>query len=194
LFVPKAACREDSNTFSGGIMGAAIELIQGDITALDVDVIVNAANSSLMGGGGVDGAIHRAAGKGLLEECMKIAASRPAGHACPTGEAVITGAYRLPCKKVIHTVGPVWHGGRYGEAELLASCYRKSLLLAGKAGLETIAFPNISTGVYGYPKEKAASIAVETVRRTLEETPHLTGVLFVCFDRENLELYQRLLG
>ncbi|MDR1429532.1 MAG: O-acetyl-ADP-ribose deacetylase [Spirochaetaceae bacterium] len=179
---------------SGGIMGAVIEVIQGDITVLDVDVIVNAANSSLLGGGGVDGAIHRAAGPLLLEECTKIAAAKPADHACPTGEAVITGAYRLSCKKVIHTVGPVWHGGRYGEAELLASCYRKTLLLAEKSGLKTIAFPNISTGVYGYPKDKAAAIAVETVRSVLKETPKITRVLFVCFDQENLKLYRRLLG
>ncbi|MDR0388663.1 MAG: O-acetyl-ADP-ribose deacetylase [Spirochaetaceae bacterium] len=175
-------------------MGAVIELVQGDITVLDVDVIVNAANSSLMGGGGVDGAIHRAAGPLLLEECAKIAAARPAGHACPTGEAVLTGAYKLPCKKLIHTVGPVWHGGRYGEAELLASCYRKSLLLAENNGLKTIAFPNISTGVYGYPKDKAAAIAVQTVRDVLAETPNIARVLFVCFDRENLDLYRQLLG
>ncbi|MDR1211890.1 MAG: O-acetyl-ADP-ribose deacetylase [Spirochaetaceae bacterium] len=175
-------------------MGARIEVIRGDITVLDVDVIVNAANSALMGGGGVDGAIHRAAGPLLHEECMKIAASRPAGQACPAGEAVITGAYALPCKKVIHTVGPVWHGGVQGEAALLASCYRKSLLLAEKSGLTSIAFPNISTGVYGYPKDRAASVAVGAVRSALEETPEITGVLFVCFDRENLELYRRLLG
>jgi O-acetyl-ADP-ribose deacetylase (regulator of RNase III) len=177
-----------------GLMKAVIELVQGDITGLDLDVIVNAANSSLMGGGGVDGAIHRTAGPLLLEECVRIAASRPVGCACPAGEAVITGAGRLSCKKVIHTVGPVWRGGRCGEAELLASCYRNSLLLAEKHGLTTIAFPNISTGVYGYPKEKAAAVAVETVKRTLSETPAIARVLFVCFDRENLEIYKRLLG
>jgi O-acetyl-ADP-ribose deacetylase (regulator of RNase III) len=175
-------------------MGAVIEVIQGDITVLNVDVIVNAANSGLLGGGGVDGAIHRAAGPGLLEECTKLAASRPAGRACPAGEAVFTGAYKLPCKKVIHTVGPVWRGGGGGEAELLSSCYRKSLLLAEKAGFKTIAFPNISTGVYGYPKEKAAAVAVETVKHTLEETANITRVLFVCFDRENFEIYRRLLA
>jgi O-acetyl-ADP-ribose deacetylase (regulator of RNase III) len=169
----------------------SIEIIQGDITAVAVDVIVNAANSSLMGGGGVDGAIHRAAGPALLNECSKIAASRPAGQACPAGEAVITGAYSLPCKKIIHTVGPVWRGGHSSEAELLASCYRKSLFLAHDQGLTSIAFPNISTGIYGYPKEKAAAIAVETVKKTLPKTPGIRKLFFVCFDKENLALYRR---
>jgi O-acetyl-ADP-ribose deacetylase (regulator of RNase III) len=174
---------------------AGIELVQGDITKLKVDVIVNAANSSLMGGGGVDGAIHRAAGPELPDECRRIAEERRglAGGPCPAGDAVITGAGRLPCKRVIHTVGPVWHGGGRGEAELLASCYRKSLLLAGKEGLASIAFPNISTGVYGYPKDKAAGIAVTTVKKTLEETAGISRVLFVCFDRENFDLYRSLL-
>jgi O-acetyl-ADP-ribose deacetylase (regulator of RNase III) len=169
-----------------------IEAIVGDITALAVDAIVNAANSSLLGGGGVDGAIHRAAGPELLAECRCIAGSRKGqpGGACPTGEAVITGAYRLPCKRVIHTVGPVWHGGGAGESELLASCYRKSLLLAGAEGLASIAFPNISTGVYGYPKEEAARIAKETVQAALSQTPGITRVIFVCFDRENYSLYK----
>jgi O-acetyl-ADP-ribose deacetylase (regulator of RNase III) len=170
-----------------------LEALQGDITVLNVDAIVNAANSSLLGGGGVDGAIHRAAGPGLLEECTRIAASKAPGRACPAGEAVMTGAYKLPCKKVIHTVGPVWHGGAYNEAALLASCYRNSLLLAREEGLGTIAFPNISTGVYGYPREKAAVIAVETVRRTLAEVPGFAKVIFVCFDLENFSLYQKLL-
>ena len=172
-----------------------IEVIQGDITALKLGAIVNAANSSLMGGGGVDGAIHRAAGPELLEECRKIAESRRsiAGGPCPTGDAVITGPGKLAALRVIHTVGPVWHGGTQGEAELLASCYRKSLLLAQEAGLESIAFPNISTGVYGYPKEKAALVAVTTVRETLPETPGITRVVFVCFDRENYSLYQKLI-
>jgi len=172
-----------------------IELIKGDITRLNTDAIVNAANSSLMGGGGVDGAIHRAAGPALLEECVKIAKERrniPNGP-CPAGDAVITGAGKLPCKKVIHTVGPVWYGGRNGEAELLASCYRKSLLLAEAAGLKSIAFPNISTGVYGYPKVKAAKVAVEAVLKTLEETPGIERVVFVCFDDENFRLYKGLL-
>ena len=180
-----------------------IELIRGDITRLDVsasmpDAIVNAANSSLAGGGGVDGAIHRAAGPSLHEECMRIAAEKRnvPGGPCPAGEAVITGAGRLPYKKVIHTVGPVWYGGSSGEAALLASCYRKSLFLAQAEGLRSIAFPNISTGVYGYPKDKAARVAVEAVRKTLaeisDETSGIERVLFVCFDDENFRLYAEL--
>ncbi|MCL2139769.1 MAG: O-acetyl-ADP-ribose deacetylase [Treponema sp.] len=174
---------------------AKIELIMGDITQLDVDVIVNAANSSLMGGGGVDGAIHSAAGPKLLEECLKIAEERKGipGGPCPAGDAVITAAYRLPCKYVIHTVGPVWQGGEKNETETLSSCYRKSLLLADKAGLESIAFPNISTGVYGYPKDKAAAIAVKTVQKILSETAILKRIVFVCFDEENFKIYQVLL-
>jgi len=172
---------------------AKLEVIRGDITKLTVDAMVNAANSSLMGGGGVDGAIHRAAGPHLLEECMKIAAERRPGSPCPAGDAVITGAYRLPCKHVIHTVGPVWHGGGQGEADTLASCYRNCLLLAAQTGLASIAFPNISTGVYGYPKDKAAAVAVETVRKTLAETPAIQRVLFVCFDEENYSLYEKLI-
>ena len=167
------------------------ELFRGDITRMETDAIVNAANSSLMGGGGVDGAIHRAAGPELLEECVRIAKERRnvPGGPCPAGDAVITGAGRLPCKKVIHTVGPVWHGGSRGESELLASCYKRSLLLAEAAGLKSIAFPNISTGVYGYPKDRAAAIAVEAVRKTLDETPGIEKVIFVCFDDENYRLY-----
>ena len=174
---------------------AKLELLRGDITRLDVDAIVNAANSSLAGGGGVDGAIHRAAGPELLAECMRIAAARRdiPGGPCPAGNAVITAAYRLPCKRVIHTVGPIWRGGGQGEPELLASCYRKSLLLAEEAALASVAFPNISAGVYGYPKDKAASIAVEAVRNTLAETPGIKRVIFVCFDGENYALYERLL-
>jgi O-acetyl-ADP-ribose deacetylase (regulator of RNase III) len=170
-----------------------LELICADITRVEADAIVNAANSSLAGGGGVDGAIHRAAGPELLEECMRIAKERRniPGGPCPAGDAVITGAGRLSCKKVIHTVGPVWHGGNSGEPELLASSYRKSLLLAEKAGLKSIAFPNISTGVYGYPKDKAAMVALETVRKTLDETPGIERVIFVCFDEENLNLYKK---
>ena len=172
-----------------------LELIQGDITTLKADAIVNAANSSLMGGGGVDGAIHEAAGPALLEECIKIAQERRnnPGGPCPTGDAVITGAGKLPAKHVIHTVGPVWHGGKNGEPELLASCYRKSLLLAEEAKLESIAFPNISTGIFGYPKDKAAAVAVDTVRKTLNETPGIKRIIFVCFDRENYLLYQSLI-
>jgi len=163
---------------------AQFEVIQGDITALPVDAIVNAANESLLGGGGVDGAIHRAAGPGLLEECAKLGG-------CPTGEAKITGGYKLPAKHVIHTVGPVWYGGGRGEPERLASCYRKSLLLAEQAGLQSIAFPNISTGVYGYPKKKAAAAAIASVRAALAECPGISRVVFVCFDSENLELYRK---
>jgi O-acetyl-ADP-ribose deacetylase (regulator of RNase III)/shikimate kinase len=175
---------------------AKIEIKQEDITKLTVDVIVNAANSSLLGGGGVDGAIHRAAGPELLEECRRIAGARrkEGAEACPAGEAVLTGAYRLPCKGVIHTVGPVWQGGRGGEPELLASCYRKSLFLAAKAGFSGIAFPNISTGVYGFPKEGAARIALDTVQKTLAETPGIQEVIFVCFDQENYRLYLNLLN
>ena len=174
---------------------AILELIKGDITYVATDVIVNAANSSLMGGGGVDGAIHRAAGPGLLKECVNIARERkniPNGP-CPTGDAVITGAGKLPSRHVIHTVGPVWKGGECGEAEYLASCYKKSLHLAESEGLKSIAFPNISTGIYGYPKEKAAKVAVETVRKTLNETPDIKRVVFVCFDDENFRLYKGLL-
>lgn len=173
---------------------ANIELIQGDITDVDADAIVNAANSSLMGGGGVDGAIHRAAGHALLEECMRIVKSRRPESPCPAGEAVITGAGKLKAKYVIHTVGPVWRGGSHGEAELLASCYRKSLLLAEEKGIKSVAFPNISTGVYGYPKEKAANAAVSAIREILPRTPGINRVIFVCFDRENYSLYQNLLG
>jgi O-acetyl-ADP-ribose deacetylase (regulator of RNase III) len=172
------------------------ELIRGDITALEIDVLVNAANSSLMGGGGVDGAIHRAAGPELLAECVKIAGERRSipGGPCPAGDAVITAGYRLKAKYVIHTVGPVWHGGGRGEPELLASCYRKSLLLAEEKGLKSIAFPNISTGVYAYPKDRAAALAIETVKKTLEETLGLERVIFVCFDEENFRLYRELLN
>ncbi|MDR2094014.1 MAG: O-acetyl-ADP-ribose deacetylase [Treponema sp.] len=172
-----------------------IDLIRGDITRLAVDAVVNAANSSLMGGGGVDGAIHRAAGPGLHEECMRIAEARGnvPGGPCPAGHAVITGAGRLPCKKVIHTVGPVWRGGLYGERELLAGCYRNSLALAVSSALKVIAFPNIGTGVYGYPKREAACTALETVRKCLEEMPEIEKVIFVCFDDENFRIYQELL-
>jgi len=169
-----------------------LKLFRGDITRMETDAIVNAANSSLMGGGGVDGAIHRAAGPALHEECVRIAGERrnvPHGP-CPAGDAVITAAGKLLCRKVIHTVGPVWHGGSGGEPELLASCYRKSLLLAREAGLKSIAFPNISTGVYGYPKDKAARIAVQTVLKTLVEVSGMELVVFVCFDEENFRLYE----
>ncbi|MDR3114421.1 MAG: O-acetyl-ADP-ribose deacetylase [Treponema sp.] len=175
---------------------AVLELLQGDITRLTVDAIVNAANSSLRGGSGVDGAIHRAAGPELLAECQRIAARRkghPAG-ACPTGEAVITGPGRLLCKKVIHTVGPIWYGGAEGEPGLLAACYRNSLLLAKEAGLESIAFPNISTGVYGYPKAAAAEIAIQTVKASLSKAPGIKRVIFVCYDEENYGIYKSFAG
>ncbi|MCL2196952.1 MAG: O-acetyl-ADP-ribose deacetylase [Treponema sp.] len=167
-----------------------LESILGDITTQKVDAIVNAANTNLMGGGGVDGAIHAAAGAELLKECIKIAESRRPNVPCPTGDAVITGAGRLPAKYVIHTVGPVWNGGNKSEPELLASCYRKSLMLANENGIESIAFPNISTGIYSYPKDKAADIAINTVRETLKEITGIKQVIFVCFDQENYSLYQ----
>ncbi|MDR2070704.1 MAG: O-acetyl-ADP-ribose deacetylase [Treponema sp.] len=173
-----------------------IELVLGDITEQKTDAIVNAANSSLMGGGGVDGAIHRAAGPELLLECRRIAEEkrRQGRSPCQTGEAVITGAGRLPCGFVIHTAGPVWQGGGQGEPELLASCYRNSLVLAEEQGLRSIAFPNISAGVYGYPKEAAAEIAVTSVKETLRRMPGIKKVVFVCFDDENYTIYQRILG
>jgi O-acetyl-ADP-ribose deacetylase (regulator of RNase III) len=169
-----------------------IELMQGDITTIEADAIVNAANSSLAGGGGVDGAIHMAAGPALIKECMQIAKARRPESPCSAGEAVITGAGKLKAKYVIHTVGPVWHGGLKGEAELLASCYRQSLLLAEERGIESVAFPNISTGVYGYPKEKAASTAVTAVRVVLPQLKKVKRIIFVCFDRENYMLYSKL--
>ncbi len=168
-----------------------IKLLLGDITKIRVDAIVNAANSSLLGGGGVDGAIHRAGGRAILDECRKIV-ERQGG--CPTGEAVITTAGNMPARFVIHTVGPVWHGGMNNEDQLLANAYSNSLRLAVDNGVKTIAFPNISTGVYGFPKEKAANIAIEAVRKFLKNDKSLHEVVFVCFDRENHAIYERLLN
>ena len=168
-----------------------IKLLLGDITKIGVDAIVNAANSSLLGGGGVDGAIHRAGGRAILDECMKIV-ERQGG--CPTGEAVITTAGNMPARYVIHTVGPVWHGGMNDEDQLLANAYSNSLRLAVDNGVKTIAFPNISTGVYGFPKERAANIAIEAVRKFLKNDKSLHEVVFVCFDRENHAIYERLLN
>ena len=163
-----------------------LELYKGDITKLEVDAIVNAANTSLLGGGGVDGAIHRAAGKELLAECRTL-------NGCNTGDAKITKGYNLPAKYVIHTVGPVWNGGRYSEAEKLASCYRRSLEVAVENKIETVAFPNISTGVYGYPKKEAAEIAFHEVTRFLEKHAKIKKVIFCVFDNENYEIYNRLI-
>jgi O-acetyl-ADP-ribose deacetylase (regulator of RNase III) len=160
-----------------------IELIQGDITTLQVDGIVNAANKSLLGGGGVDGAIHRAAGPELLEECKSL-------NGCNTGQAKITKGYELPAKYVIHTVGPVWQGGNQKETKLLADCYKNSLDLAVNHGIQTIAFPNISTGVYGFPKQSAAKIAIATVSDFLEKDNTIQKVYFVCFDNENYVIYK----
>ena len=164
-----------------------IEVILGDITKIKADAIVNAANSSLMGGGGVDGAIHRAGGPEILEECRKIVA-RQGG--CSTGEAVITTAGKLPAKFVIHTVGPVWNGGARDERAKLASCYRSSLRLAVENKCQTIAFPNISTGIYRFPKAEAAGIAVKTIQGFLNADDSIARVILVCFDEENYELCQ----
>ncbi len=166
---------------------SGIEILLADITQLEVDAIVNAANSSLLGGGGVDGAIHRAAGPGLLAECRTL-------NGCPTGEAKMTAGYQLPARHIIHTVGPVWQGGRNRERELLASCYRNCLAIATGNHLKSIAFPNISTGVYGFPKPEAAKIAVQTVKDYLKEDQSVEKVIFCCFDNENLSLYQEIIS
>lgn len=172
-------------------MKSRIQIIRGDITKLEVDAIVNAANSSLMGGGGVDGAIHRAGGPTILSECREIVTRL---GRCATGNAVITSGGNLPAKFVIHTVGPVWHGGNRNEVQLLENAYLNSLKLAVENGIKTIAFPNISTGVYEFPKDKAAEIAVRTVTNFLAENDQFMQVYFVCFDQENYELYKYILN
>ena len=164
-----------------------IEIIQGDITRQSVDAIVNAANCSLLGGGGVDGAIHRAAGPELLAECRTL-------HGCETGKAKITGGYRLPAKHVIHTPGPVWHGGAYGEEELLRSCYVSCLELAVENGCRTVDFPSISTGVYHFPLEKASRIALAAIAEELRKHPELERVRMVCFDERTKAHYDRALA
>lgn len=164
-----------------------IKVIKGDITKVKADAIVNAANTTLLGGGGVDGAIHRAGGPEILAECRRIGG-------CPTGEAVITTAGKLPAKYVIHAVGPVWRGGQNNEDQLLASAYLNSLKIAEKHNVKTIAFPNISTGVYRFPKERAAKIALETVINFLKNSRVVKEVIFVCYDDENYEIYKKMTG
>ena len=163
-----------------------IELYKGDITKIEADAIVNAANKTLLGGGGVDGAVHRAAGKELVKECREL-------NGCATGDAKITKGYNLPAKFVIHTVGPVWRGGNKGEAEKLASCYRRSLMIAKQNNIKTVAFPNISTGVYGFPKKEAAEIAIREVKNFLPDDTTLSKIIFCVFDDENYSIYRELL-
>lgn len=168
-------------------MPATLRAIQADLTRLQVDAIVNAANSSLLGGGGVDGAIHRAAGPELVHECRLLGG-------CKTGEAKATKGYRLPARFIIHTVGPVWRGGGNGEPELLASCYRHAMEIAATKGVTSLAFPGISTGIYGYPVEFAAQVAVDSVRQALLQPSSLTEVVFCCFSAPDLAIYQRMLN
>jgi O-acetyl-ADP-ribose deacetylase len=170
-----------------GEISNKIEVIQADITQIKVDVIVNAANRSLLGGGGVDGAIHRAAGHLLLEECRKL-------NGCDTGEAKITNGYNLSAGFIIHTVGPVWHGGMSNEENLLKNCYLNSLNIARERNFNSVAFPNISTGIYGFPKDLAAQIAVSEVKDFLSQETSINKVIFVCFDQENYIIYKTLIA
>lgn len=167
-------------------MNQKIEITKGDITKLNVDAMVNAANTSLLGGGGVDGAIHRASGPELLEECRKL-------NGCPTGEAKITRGYSLPAKFVIHTVGPVWNGGNHNEDKLLAGCYTNSLYRAVENNVKTIAFPAISTGVYHFPAERAAKIAIKETMNFIEKEKTIKKIIFVCFDERTYEIYRQIL-
>lgn len=166
-------------------MDSRIKIVQGDITKLEVDAIVNAANTSLLGGGGVDGAIHRAAGPKLLEECKKL-------NGCKTGEAKITKGYNLPAKYVIHTAGPIWRGGNNREEELLGNCYKNSLQLAADYKLKTVAFPSISTGIYGFPFEKASIIALKTATEFLLLSPSIKEIIFVCFSQKDFLIFNKL--